>query len=352
VSAVRLYVGTKRGLFVLTSDGAREQWNVSAPQLTGREVYYVDRDARDGTVWATTRHAVWGAHLHFSRDGGATWDVLPSAPHYDDGRDLRAVWCITRGTDTGTLFAGIEPAGLFRSQDEGASWQSVEALNRHETAGTWQPAGEALALHSIYASGARIVCAISAGGFYRSDDAGVSWRALNKGVRAEFLPERYPLSGQCVHKLVVHPANPDRIYQQNHCGVYRSDDGGERWLEITNDLPSDYGYALCVDPHNADCAFVIPEESSAMRTTVGGRLRVYRTTDGGQSWQSLARGLPQQDAYLSILREALDSDALDPAGVYFGTSGGQIFASRNRGESWRQIASYLPRVICLRATVG
>ncbi|MGH7470593.1 MAG: VPS10 domain-containing protein [Longimicrobiales bacterium] len=349
MSGVRLFVGTKRGLFVLTSEAAREQWHVSQPMLAGREVYFVGRDGTDGTIWATTRHTVWGAHVFVSHDSGTTWDVLPSAPHYADGRGLHAVWCITRAAQSGTLFAGIEPAGLFCSRDGGSSWQSIPALNEHPTAQTWQPAGEALALHSIHIHGDRIVCAISAGGFYRSDDGGSTWRALNRGVRADFLPERYPASGQCVHKLVVHPANPDRIYQQNHCGVYRSDDGGENWLEITNELPSDYGYALTVDPRDPDTAFVIPEESSEMRTTVGGRVRVYRTTDAGSSWQPLGRGLPQQDAYLSILREGMDSDTLDPVGEYFGTSGGQLFASRNRGESWRQIAAYLPRIICVRA---
>jgi photosystem II stability/assembly factor-like uncharacterized protein len=259
------------------------------------------------------------------------------------------VWSIAAGTSPGELFAGIEPAGLFVSGAAGANWQSVTALNEHATASTWQPAGGALALHSVYVHGSRVWCAVSAGGVYRSDDAGVSWRALNHGVRADFLPQRLPHAGQCVHKLLVHPKNPDRLYQQNHCGVYRSDDGGEHWQEITSNLPSDYGYALALDPRDPDAAFVIPEVSSEMRTTVGGRLRVYGTFDAGQSWQSLEQGLPQQNAYVSILREALCSDSLEPCGLYFGTSSGHLFASSERGRHWQAIATFLPRIICVHA---
>jgi photosystem II stability/assembly factor-like uncharacterized protein len=225
----------------------------------------------------------------------------------------------------------------------------VAALNNHSTATTWQPAGGALALHSVHVNDQRIVCAVSAGGFYRSDDGGNTWCALNRGVRAEFLPNRLPPAGQCVHKLIVHPARPDRLYQQNHCGVYRSDDGGENWLEVTKGLPSDYGYALAVDPHDPDTAFVVPEESSEMRTTVAGRLRVYRTSDAGNSWRALEEGLPQHNAYVSILREGLAADSLRPCGLYLGTSGGHLFASRDGGEHWRQIAGYLPRILCVHA---
>jgi photosystem II stability/assembly factor-like uncharacterized protein len=349
MTRVRLFVGTKRGLFHFTSDASRERWTQSPPLLPGREVYFVGHSRSSGALWATTDHTVWGPHVHVSHDGGESWDVLASAPHYDDARGLRAVWCIDQGDQPQVLYAGIEPAGLFVSPDGGATWQNVDALNKHSTTTTWQPAGGALALHSIHVNGQRVVCAVSAGGFYRSDDDGQSWCALNRGVRAEFLPDRRPPSGQCVHKLIVHPTQPDRLYQQNHCGVYRSDDGGENWLEITDGLPSDYGYALAVDPHDPDTAFVIPEESSEMRTTVGGRLRVYRTNDAGQSWRALEDGLPQQDAYLSILREGMTSDSLQPCGVYFGTSGGHLFASRDGGEHWTQIAGYLPRILCVHA---
>ena len=350
--SIRLFVGTKRGLFIFTSDASRTRWTASQPLLAGREIYFV-QPQQNGVVWATSEHKVWGPHIHRSGDFGENWDVLPSAPHYDDQRGLHAVWSLVEVPgQPRTLFAGIEPAGLFRSADAGASWQSVDSLNRHPTAETWQPAGGALALHSIAIDArepARMVCAVSAGGFYYSTDAAATWHASNEGVRAEFLPQSNPLAGQCVHKVIVHPADPDRIYQQNHCGVYRSDDFGRNWLEITNGLPSEFGYALAVDPHDPDVAFVVPEASSHMRATIDGKLRVYRTTDAGRSWTPLTHGLPQENAYLSILREGLCSDTLEPCGLYLGTSSGHLFASNDCGDSWNLIAGFLPRIICVAA---
>lgn len=339
------------------SDEARARWALSEPRLAGREVYHAFLDPRDGrTAWAATDHAVWGAHVHRSDDAGATWTVLEAAPHYEDDRGLEAIWALAPGPADapGTLYAGIEPAGLFVSRDRGASWTGVAALNEHPTNTTWQPAGGGLALHSIHVDPRdprRMYCALSAGGVYRSDDGGASWRPVNHGTRADFLPDPLPASGQCVHKLVVHPALPDRLYQQNHCGVYRSDDRGEHWTEITDGLPSDFGYALAVDPADPDVAYVIPETSSHMRATVDGKLRVYRTRDAGAGWQPLTRGLPQANAYVSVLREAMATDGLDPCGVYFGTAGGQLFASRDGGESWEVVAAYLPRVLSVTAAV-
>ena len=186
---------------------------------------------------------------------------------------------------------------------------------------------------------------------YRSDDGGATWTPCNRGVRAEFLPDRFPRTGQCVHQLRLHPAQPDRLYQQNHCGVYRSDDRGESWIEITQGLPSEFGYALALNPADADVAYVIPEESSHMRATVDGRLRVYRTRDAGATWEALTAGLPQEHAYVGILREALATDTLDPVGVYFGTSSGHLFASRDRGDRWTLVAGFLPRILSVTATV-
>lgn len=348
-----LLIGTKRGLFLARSDGARAHWTLSEPQLAGREVYYTTRDPRDGALWAATRHVVWGAHLHRSDDGGRTWHVLETAPHHGDGR-VDAIWCITPGPaeSPGRLYAGIEPAGLFVSGDCGASWRPVAPLNRHPTTDAWQPAGGSLALHSVLVdphTPGRLFCAVSAGGVYRSDDDGATWHPKNLGVRADFLPRRTPPAGQCVHKLILHPTRPGRLYMQNHCGTWRSDDAGDTWREITDGLPSDYGYALAADPRDPETVFVVPEESSHMRTTVDGRLRVYRSTDAGASWHPLTRGLPQDHAYLSVLREGLCTDSADPAGVYLGTSGGHVFASADAGESWRLIAGFLPRVLSLTA---
>lgn len=348
-----LLVGTKRGLFVFESDAHRASWRARGPFLTGREIYHASFDARDGGIWAATDHAVWGAHIHRSPDLGTNWETLEAAPHYSDERGLKAIWFVTPGLTTTTrLLAGIEPAGLFVSENQGVSWRGVDTLNDHPTNSTWQPAGGGLALHSIIMdpeAPGRIYCALSAGGVYRSDDDGWSWRALNRGVRADFQPQRYPEAGQCVHKLLLHPRDNRRLYQVNHCGVYRSDDRAENWIEITAGLPSDFGYALAIDPNDANTLFVIPEESSHMRATVDGKLRVYRSRDAGTSWEALTNGLPQENAYVSVLREGMTSDGATPCGVYFGTSSGHLFGSNNSGDTWQQIAGYLPRILCVAA---
>ena len=356
MTEVVLLIGTKRGLFIARSDAARAQWRIEEPQLVGREVYHAIVDPRDGTAWAATDHKVWGAHLHRSSDGGTTWEVLDAAPHYADERGLTAIWHLAAGhpSQPDTLYAGIEPAGLFVTHDAGASWCGVAALNEHPSNVSWQPAGGALALGSIAVDprDARVIyCALSAGGAYRSDDGGASWKPINRHTRASFLPDPSPPFGQCVHRMVLHPGNPDRLYQQNHCGVYRSDDRGETWTEITRGLPSEFGYVAAMDVNDPDVLYVVPEESSHMRTTVGGRLRVYRTRDGGATWDALSDGLPQSHAYVSLLREGLASDTMAPAGLYLGTSSGHLFASVDAGDSWRLIAGYLPRILSVTAAV-
>lgn len=354
---VLLLVGTKRGLFSALSSPDRSRWELSDPMLVGHEVYHAVLDPRDGrTAWAASAHKVWGAHVHRSDDAGRNWTVLEEAPHQTDERGVAAVWQVAPGhtAEPDVLYAGIEPAGLFVSRDRGASWQSVASLNEHPTTATWQPAGGALALHSIAVDPRtpdRIWCAVSAGGTYRSEDHGATWSPLNRGVRADFLPRSLPDAGQCVHRLLFHPLRPDRLYQQNHCGTYRSDDRGEIWTEVTADLPSDFGYALALDPADPDAAFVIPEESSHMRTVAGGRLCVYGTRDAGASWHPLPRGLPQAHAYVTVLRDAFAADTLAPCGLYLGTSGGHLFASRDAGASWTLLAGYLPRILSVTAAV-
>lgn len=349
-----LLVGTRRGLF--RGERSPDGWTLSEPMLVGREVFHAFLDPRDGrTAWAASRHEVWGAHIHRSDDGGRSWTVLEAAPAYPDERGLDAIWFLAPGPpdEPDTLWAGIQPAGLFVSRDRGESWRPVSSLNDHPTNESWQPAGGGLALGNIQhdpEEPRRLYCSLSAGGCYRSDDGGESWRPINRGVRADFLPDPAPETGQCVHKLLVHPLRPERLYQQNHCGTYRSDDRGEQWVEITHGLPSDYGYALALDPHDPDTLFVVPEESSHMRATVGGKLRVYRSTDAGRSWRPLIRGLPQHHAYVSVLRDAMVTDDRNPCAVYVGTSTGHLFVGEYRGEQFRVAAGFLPKI--LSVTVG
>lgn len=336
----------------------RREWHLDGPHLAGYEIYHAFLDQRDGlTAYAAAHHAVWGIHVYKSVDGGQSWDLLPDAPHRaaaagSDG--LKAIWHLAPGhaDEADCLYAGIQPAGLFVSHDGGLVWKAVEGLNYHPTRGSWQPAKGGLALHSIYVDprdARRIYAAISAGGVYRSDDGGASWKPMNHGVRAEYLAQRTPESGHCVHRIILHPLRPDRLYQQSHTGTYRSDDRGESWLEITEGLPSDFGYVVATDPSDPDTVYVIPEESSHVRTTVGGAITVYRSRNAGADWQPQTRGLPQENAYVTVLRKALDTDPLDPCGVYFGTSSGHLFASRDGGASWKVIAGFLPRVLSVNA---
>ncbi len=352
-----LIIGTRKGLFLATADLDRRAWRLDGPHLAGYEIVHAIFDRRESaTIYAAVRHPVWGVHIHHSRDAGGSWEVLPAAPHFEGAEGLQAIWYLAHGDakQSGTLYAGIEPAGLFVSRDGGQSWEGIRGLNEHPTRATWQPAKGGLALHSIQVDpreGRRIYAAVSAGGVYRSDDGGETWAPMNRGVRADYLPNPRPESGHCVHRLVLHPAQPDRLYQQSHTGTYRSDDGGESWLEITAGLPTDFGYAIDTDPRDADTVYVIPEDSSHMRTTAGGAITVYRSRDGGRSWEPLTRGLPRESAYVTVLREAITTDGLEPCGLYFGTSSGHLFASRDGGASWAVIAGFLPRILSLRARV-
>lgn len=353
-----LFVGTQKGLFLARSDCRDGRWTLEGPHIAGYEILHAWLDPRDQTTaYAAAYHVVWGTHIYRSDDRGKTWTSLGGAPSHAPGnpdQPVKAIWYLEPGhaSHPAMLYAGIDPPGLFVSEDRGESWTPVSSLNQHPTRNTWEPARGAFAIHSICVNPLqphRMYAAVSAGGVYRTDDGGQRWVPANRGVRAENLHERYPETGHNVHRLIMHPAQPERLYRQCYNGTYRSDDGAETWVEITEGLPSDFGYAIATDPHDPDTVFQIPEESSHMRTTVGGKLRVYRSTNAGASWEPLTNGLPQKHVYVTVLREAMDTDDLQPCGVYFGTSGGHLFASPDAGEHWELIANFLPRILSVKA---
>jgi photosystem II stability/assembly factor-like uncharacterized protein len=355
---VKLLVGTDKGLFLVRSAATGSSWRIEGPQLPGHAVLQVAATpSRPAELHAAARHNVWGAHIYRSTDGGASWQSLDGAPQHPVGRHasaLKAVWGLAWSPDGARLFAGIDPAGLFVSDDRGATWQDVTGLNEHPTRAAWEPSRGLFAVHSICidrnAPGSMVV-GISAGGAYRSEDGGESWAPANHGVRAENFPQRYVEAGQNVHRIVRHAAS-GRLYRQCYNGTYLSDDNGRAWSEITEGLPGDFGYAIACDPNDADTVFQIPESGADLRITVDAKLRVFRSRDAGATWASASAGLPQQDVYVTVLREAMDADDGDPCGLYFGTSTGHLFASRDGGDNWSLAAAFLPRILSVRALRG
>jgi hypothetical protein len=358
---VVLLVGTSKGAFVLKSNPTRAKWEVGGPYFQGQMMYALAYDGRAGRhrVWAGCASDHWGPSLSTSDDFGRTWKTPESSPirfAESDGAAVTRIWQIRpgRASEPHVLYAGIEPAALFESRDAGESWALVRGLYDHPHRPKWQPGGGGLCLHTIVldpTNPARMSVAISSGGFYRTDDGGRSWRPRNKGVRAVFLPNQQPEFGQCVHKVVMHPSRPDRLFLQNHWGLYRSDDAGDSWQDIANGVPSDFGFAMAMHPHDPDTVYIVPIEADVFRCTPEGKLRVYRTRDAGKSWEPLTRGLPQQDAFETVLRDAMDVDAMNPAGVYFGTRSGHVYGSADGGASWNTIIAGLPPVLCVRAAI-
>jgi serine/threonine protein kinase len=355
-----LLVGTTKGAFILRSNAQRARWEVGGPYFHGHAVYSLAYDGRAGQhrIWASTS-SYWGTLLRSSDDYGKSWTNPQQAPVRfppDAGVALKNIWQITLGPpdDPNLLYCGVEPAALFESRDAGESWSLVRGLFDHPHRPRWVPGNGGLALHSILldpSNSQRIYVAISAGGVYRTDDSGRTWTAQNRGVRAMFVPDRYPEFGQCVHKIVLHPGRPERLFLQNHWGLYRSDNSAENWTDIANGVPSDFGFALVVHPNNQDWVYAIPVESDQFRCACEGRLRVYRTRNAGASWEPLMRGLPQKGAYETVLRDSMIVDSFDPAGIYFGTRSGQLFASRDEGKNWERILDGLPSIVCVRSAV-
>jgi photosystem II stability/assembly factor-like uncharacterized protein len=328
-----LVVGTKKGLFL------QRNGRLDGPLLPGWEVYHGLLDPRTGTLYAAANNFVYGATVQRSDDLGETWQ------RSEPIEGLARAWHVEPTGEPGTLWLGGDPGMLFRSEDGGRAWEPNAGLAEHPTRDRWNPGAGGLCCHSVQvAPDGTLYTAISAAGAFRSDDGGDSWSPINGGVAADFMPDPYPEVGQCVHKLLLHPADPDRLWQQNHCGTYRSDDRGETWQRLDgNGLPSSFGFGIALDPGDPDVAYVIPEEGAEYRVTAQGRLGVYRTTDGGASWEPWGSGLPEH-AWTGVLREGMSFDA---DGVYFGTQSGSLFGSH--GDAWEELASQLPPVLSVEA---
>jgi len=358
---ILLMVGTTKGAFLFRGAADRQSFEPTGPYFPGESIYALCFDGRAGRrrVLAATESSHWGAVVRCSDDLGATWsDPAEGNVRFPEGTGaaLTRVWQLRPAGDErpDTVYAGVEPAALFRSDDAGETFELVRELWDHPHRSHWQPGGGGLCLHTVLPDPAdpdRILVAISTGGVYRSDDGGKSWQARNQGVRAGFLPGPEPEFGQCVHKVAQAAGRPDTLYLQNHGGLYRSDDGAESWTDIANGVPSDFGFPIVAHPGDPDTAYVIPLESDRFRCTPDGKARVYRTRDAGSSWEPLGEGLPQRGAYLTVLRDGFASDAMAPAGLYFGTRTGEVFASADEGERWRLVAGWLPPVLCVRAAV-
>ncbi len=347
--SVTVVAGTDKGGFLIRSDNNRRDWRIEGPIFKGWKVTAVGRNG-EGDYLAGTGSFVYGAAIQRSRDL-KEWRQVERGPAYDkdSGRKLNQIWRIAG--HHGVCYAGVDEAGLFRSRDGGETWEPLHGLNDHPTRRSWQPGNGGLCCHAILLdpkNPKRLWCGISAVGVFRSDDGGQTWHPKNKGVRVILEDKDHPDIGYCVHGLAQDPKNPDVIYRQDHVGMYRSRDGGDTWEVNENGLGSSFGFPIAIDKRTRTL-FAIPLESDEYRLPREGKLRVFRSTDGGDSWQASAKGLPQEHAYAGVLRGALATDEQDPAGVYFGTTAGDVYVSNDLGESWRALPCRLPRIHCIAA---
>ena len=387
MSRVRVLAGTKKGAFILTSDGARKQWDVSGPHFAGWEMYHLKGSpVEPNRIYASQTSSWFGQIIQRSDDGGKTWHqpgtppgeptttpegmpkgesnkfVYDTSPetgkpltthqHYDGTQrpwEFKRVWHLEPSlTDPNTVYAGIEDAALFQSNDGGQTWQELSGL-RDVKGSLWQPGAGGMCLHTIVqdpTNPLRIYIAISAAGTFRTDDGGKTWRAINRGLKSKYeLPDPDAEVGHCVHRIAMHPARPNVLFMQKHWDVMRSDDAGESWHEISGNLPSDFGFPIDVHAHEPETVYVVPIKNDSEHFPPDGKLRVYRSRTGGNEWEALTNGLPQRDCYVNVLRDAMAVDSLDPCGIYFGTSGGQVYGSANAGDSWTAIVRDLPPVL-------
>ncbi len=363
MSAVRVFVGTRKGAFVLTSDENREKWDVQGPQFGGLEIFHIKSSPADPDRVYLSQCSDWfGQQIQRSDDGGKTWETVGNEFAYEgdvgthqwyDGTphpwEFKRVWHLEPSlSDPDTVYAGVEDAALFRSTDGGKTWSEISGLRHHGTGSQWQPGAGGLCLHTIILDpkdDKRIFIAISAAGAFRTDDGGESWKPINQGLRSEFIPDPTAEVGHCVHRIAMHPAHPNVLFMQKHWDIMRSDDAGDSWREVSGNLPSDFGFPIAVHTHEPETIYVVPIKSDSEHYPPEGKLRVYRSRTGGNDWEALTDGLPQADCYVNVLRDAMAVDSCDPCGVYFGTTGGQVYASADAGDHWTPIVRDLPAVL-------
>ena len=363
MSRVRVLVGTRKGAFVLSSDGKRESWEISGPHFAGWEIYHVKGSPVDpNRLYASQTSSWFGQVIQRSDDGGTTWapvgnqfvyDGVPGTHQWYDGTphpwDFARVWHLEPSlTDPETVYAGVEDAALFRSTDGGREWSELSGLRKHGTGPSWQPGAGGMCLHTILldpSDAQRMYVAISAAGAFRSDDAGATWKAINRGLKSSGIPDPDAEVGHCVHRIALHPSNPSVLYMQKHWDVMRSDDAGDSWREVSGNLPTDFGFPIDVHAHEPQTVYVVPIKSDSEHFPLDGKLQVYRSRSGGDEWEALSTGLPQTNCYVNVLRDAMAVDSLDACGIYFGTTGGQVYASKDAGDSWAPIVRDLPAVL-------
>jgi photosystem II stability/assembly factor-like uncharacterized protein len=363
MSRVRVLVGTRKGAFVLESDGKRDRWDVSGPHFAGWEIYHMKGSPADpNRLYASQTSSWFGQVIQRSDDGGKTWapmgnkfayEGVPGTHQWYDGTphpwEFARVWHLEPSlTDPDTVYAGVEDAALFRTTDGGQNWHELSGLREHGTGSSWQPGAGGMCLHTIVldpSNAQRIFVAISAAGAFRSDDGGTTWLPINQGLRSEGLPDPKAEVGHCVHRIAMHPSRPATLFMQKHWDVMRTDDAGDSWREVSGNLPTDFGFPIDVHAHEPETIYVVPIKSDSEHFPLDGKLQVYRSRTGGNEWEALTDGLPQSNCYVNVLRDAMAVDGLDSCGIYFGTTGGQVYASPDAGESWKPIVRDLPAVL-------